>query len=69
MERTDRPREGKGGALPEEQEEGLGFPHLLHSGRKCTDSPRQGTRSEVKLPVPAWIWVLHQCILEWLEVA
>lgn len=39
VERTDRPREGKGGALPEEQEEGPGFPYLLHNGRECTDSP------------------------------
>lgn len=38
VERTDRPREGKGGALPEEQE-GPGFPYLLHNGRECTDGP------------------------------
>lgn len=52
MERTDRPREGKGGALPEEQEEGPGFPHLLHSGRKWHGQPplRGKVRSQASSP-------------------
>lgn len=56
---------------PEEHQEGLGFLHLLHSGREHTSSPCKGTRSRVEFPVPASIWpgqaaALCQWTQEWL---
>lgn len=36
-------------ASPEEYQEGLGFPHLLHNGREHTSSPCKGAKSEVEL--------------------
>lgn len=71
VERTDCPGGRKGRGLPEEHQDGLGFPHRPHSGREYPSSPCKGARSEVELPVPAWIWAgqapaFHQWIQEWL---
>lgn len=42
VERTDRPREGKGGALPEEQEEGQDFPICFTMGGNAQTAPAKG---------------------------